>query len=180
MLYLPVGTGGKLLSMAQRRAFHLEVQDDHTVSNENEPMRRWRAGLPPLDPDNYPPDWKRWEDITDAATARGVALQRVRVVTEPLTEYIQFLHAVTDRNQAHGEDIRWLPRHNVDPAEVTVDEWWLLDDDALAWTLFDDSGDFRGFAITRDPVEVARAVGVRDQLWAKAIRHSDYVPETVG
>ncbi|WP_405137104.1 DUF6879 family protein [Nocardia sp. NBC_01388] len=176
MLYLPVGSGATLLGMAERRAFHLEVEDDHSVSNEDEPMRRWRAGLPPLDPDNYPPDWKRWEDLTDAATARGVALQRVRVVSEPLTEYIRFLHAVTDRNQAHGEEIRWMPRHNLDTAEVTVDEWWLLDDAALAWTLFDQQGDFAGFAVTRDPFDVARAMTVRDTLWARAIPHADYIP----
>ncbi|WP_280261259.1 DUF6879 family protein [Nocardia wallacei] len=175
MLYLPVGTANKLLAMAQRRAFHLEVEDEHTVSNENEPMRRWRAGLPPLDPDNYPPDWKRWEDLADVTTARGVALQRVRVITEPMTEYIRFLHAVTDRNQAHGEDIRWMPRHGVDASEITADEWWLLDEAALAWTLFDEQGDFAGFAVTRDSVEVARAVEIRDALWAKAVPHDEYV-----
>ncbi|MCU1643102.1 MAG: hypothetical protein JWN03_3377 [Nocardia sp.] len=176
MLYLPAGSGATLLGMAERRAFHLEVEDDHSVSNEDEPMRRWRAGLPPLDPDNYPPDWKRWEDLTDAATGRGVALQRVRVVSEPLTEYIRFLHAVTDRNQAHGEEIRWMPRQNLDSAEVTADEWWLLDDAALAWTLFDQQGDFAGFAVTRDPFDVTRAMTVRDILWAKAIPHTDYIP----
>lgn len=174
MLYLPVGTASALLGMAKRRAFHLEVEDEHTVTNEDEPMRRWRAGLPPLDPDNYPPDWKRWEDLADATTARGVALQRVRVISEPPTDYIRFLHAVTDRNQAHGEQVRWMPRDTVETSEVTEDEWWLLDEDALAWTLFNQQGDFAGFALTRDPVEIARAVTVRDTLWPKSIPHTEY------
>ncbi|WP_194838556.1 DUF6879 family protein [Nocardia sp. XZ_19_369] len=179
MLYLPPGTTPVLLEMATQRAFHLEVEDDHAVANEDEPMRRWRAGLPPLAPDNYPPDWKRWADLCVATTARGIAMQRVRVVTEPHTDYIRFLHAVTGgHNVAHGEDVRWLPRHHTDPTELTADEWWLLDDNVLAWTLFDPQGDFAGFAVTHDQVEVARAVTIRDTLWSKAIQHDEYTSES--
>ncbi|MGW4090015.1 DUF6879 family protein [Nocardia sp. NPDC004750] len=180
MLFLPNDDPSKLLALANSRAVHLEVADEHAVSDEDEPMRRFLAGLPPVDPDNYPPSWRQWENLVADTTARGVAIQRIRVVTEPLTDYIRFLHAISDRNEHYGEDIRWIPRHTVDPSEYTADEWWLLDDDALAWTLFDAAGDFVGFAVTRDPVEVARAVGVRDRLWAKAIRHSDYAPEKIG
>ncbi|MGX1778576.1 DUF6879 family protein [Nocardia brasiliensis] len=178
MLYLPPGTTADLLAMASRQAFHIEVEDDHTLSNEDEPIRRWRAGLVPLDPDGYPPDWRRWADLCTATTARGVTMQRLRVVTEPHTEYIQFLHAVTaGHNIAHGEDVRWLPRHRTDTSELTADEWWLLDDSILAWTLFDRSGDFSGLAVTRDPIEVGRAVLIRNALWPRAIRHDEY---TVG
>ncbi|WP_406269712.1 hypothetical protein OH799_27195 [Nocardia sp. NBC_00881] len=180
MLFLPNDESSKLLAMANSRAVHLEVADDHAVSDEDEPMRRFLAGQPPVDPDNYPTSWRQWEDLVAETTARGVAVQRIRVVTEPLTDYIRFLHAISGRNEQYGEDIRWLPRHTVDPAEYTTDEWWLLDDDILAWTLFDSAGDFVGFAVTRDPVEVVRAIGVRDRLWVKAVRHSDYVPETIG
>jgi hypothetical protein len=178
MLFLSNDDPSRLLGLTQHRAFHLETADNQDVSDEGEPMRRFLAGLPPVDPDNYPPSWRTWEDLCDTTTARGVALQRVRIVTEPLTDYIRFLHAISDRNQEHGEDIRWIPRHHLDPADYTPDEWWLLDDSTLAWTLFDDSGDFRGFAITRDPIEVNRAVEIRDTLWPRAIPHTQYIPGT--
>ncbi|MGW5454386.1 DUF6879 family protein [Nocardia sp. NPDC003979] len=175
LLFLPRAELASLFEQARYRAFQFEVEDDHVVSDEHEPMRRYQAGLVPLDPDDYPVLWKEWEDLSDATTARGVAMQRVRVVTEPLTDYIRFLHAVTDRNQAHGEDIRWLPRHWCPPEDYTTDEWCLIDDDTLAWTLFD-AEDFVGYGLTHDPVEVARAIAIRDALWAKAVTHTDYVP----
>ncbi|MFI5500935.1 DUF6879 family protein [Nocardia asteroides] len=175
VLFLPRAELAALFGRARYRAFQFEVEDEHVVSDEHEPMRRYLAGLVPLDPDDYPVLWKEWEDLSDATTARGVAMQRVRVVTEPLTDYIRFLHAVTDRNQAHGEEIRWLPRHRLRPDDYTTDEWCLIDDDTLAWTLFDDE-DFVGYGLTRDPIEVGRAVAVRDALWEKAVPHTDYLP----
>ncbi|GAB0102412.1 hypothetical protein JMUB6875_13800 [Nocardia sp. JMUB6875] len=39
-------------------------------------------------------------------------MQRVRVVTEPHTDYIRFAIAITAGNVAAGEDIRWLPREH--------------------------------------------------------------------
>ena len=177
MLFLPRSNLASLFNQAKYRAFQFEVEDDHVVSDEHEPMRRYQAGLVPLDPDDYPLLWKEWEDLSDATTARGVAMQRIRGVTEPLTDYIRFLHAVTDRNQAHGEDIRWLPRHRLRPEDYTAHEWCQIDDDTLAWTLFDEE-DFVGYGLTHDTGEVARAIAVRDALWAKAVRHNDYSPGT--
>ncbi|MFD0364872.1 DUF6879 family protein [Nocardia sp. GCM10030253] len=121
MLYLPVGTAGKLLGMAQRRAFHLEVEDDHALSNEDEPMRRWRAGLPPLDPQNYPPDWKRWEDLTDAATARGVALQRVRATFCRVRGHSR---SRRDRSRCHGPGrvvVQSYPAHRLRARERALE-----------------------------------------------------------
>ncbi|WP_438948653.1 DUF6879 family protein [Streptomyces atratus] len=42
--------------------------------------------------------------------ARGVRVLRARVVSEPVTEYIRFEHAITDANLRAGEEVRWLPR----------------------------------------------------------------------
>jgi hypothetical protein len=40
----------------------------------------------------------------------GVAICRARIVSEPISEYIQFEHGITFANVVAGEDIRWLPR----------------------------------------------------------------------
>src|SRR5215469_10984030 len=55
-------------------------------------------------------DWGEHLDRMRAATARGVRIRRVRVVSEPLSEYIRWEHALTQINIEAGEDIRWLPR----------------------------------------------------------------------
>src|SRR5437764_370956 len=82
----------------KRSAFHLEMQDEYTVSDELEPLRKWRAG----EPDDY--EWIRdWHELIKAATAAGKTVARARVVTEPVTEYVRFEHAMARFNIAAGE-----------------------------------------------------------------------------
>ncbi|GAB2563393.1 DUF6879 family protein [Nocardia heshunensis] len=177
MLHLTASETNDLIRHARHDAFHLEVSDDHSsVSDESEPMRRVLAGLPPFDDGDYPPTWSAWEDLISELTGHGVTMRRVRVVTEPFTDYVRFLHALTGRNQRYGEEIRWLPRHTVDETEYTADEWWLIDDVTVAFTLFGSNGDFSGVAVTIDPVIVARCREVRDKLWGMAIPHDEYAP----
>jgi len=42
-------------------------------------------------------------------TERGVQIRRVRIVSEPVTDYIMFEHATTGSNVAAREDVCWLP-----------------------------------------------------------------------
>jgi hypothetical protein len=55
-------------------------------------------------------DWGDHLDVIRAAVARGVRIRRVRVVSEPLSDYLRWEHACTAVNIEAGEDIRWLPR----------------------------------------------------------------------
>lgn len=177
VLYLTVDQTNNLIRRAHRDAFHLEVSDDHSqVSDEAGPMRRVLAGLAPFEDDAYPPSWEAWEQLTSEVTGRGVPMRRVRIVSEPLTDYVRFLHSLTDRNLRCGEDIRWLPRQQTDPSEYTSDEWWLIDSATVAFTIFTPAGDFAGSAVTSDPVIVARCATVRQGLWGKAIPHQNYAP----
>lgn len=177
MRYLTVEETNELLRHARHDAFHLEVSDDHSqVADETEPMRRVLDGLPPFEADDYPETWREWESLVSTVTGREVTMRRVRVVTEPLTDYIRFLHALTARNQQFGEDIRWLPRDRVDESEYTSDEWWLIDDVTVAFTLFSPRGDFVGTAVTADPVIATRCRAVRDKLWGMSIPHHSFTP----
>lgn len=177
MRYLTSEETNILLGEAKTDAFHLEVSDDHAqVSDESEPMRRVLAGLPLFDDGVYPPSWQAWDDLVTSITGKGVTIRRVRIITEPLTDYVRFLHTTTDRNVALGEDIRWLPRQQINSGDYTTDEWWLIDDQKVAFTIFGTDGDFAGAAVTTDPKIVERCVSVRDTVWNKAIPHDEYVP----
>ncbi len=114
-------------------------------------------------------------------TGHGKAVQRVRVVTEPHTDYTRFAIAVTAGNVAAGEDIRWLPRGHA-PEALPDDDWWLFDDRLVAWTVFERDGTaLLGWAASTDEVLTRHYARIRDQLWARAIPHDDYVdPESGG
>jgi len=106
-------------------------------------------------------------------------VRRVRVVTEPLSQYIRWEHAVTRLNQEAGEDIRWLPRHLV-PQDIQfpVDgrDFWLFDDQVVTVGHFDENGRVLGSELVTDPAAVAACASVRDALWPLAIPHRAYQP----
>ena len=153
------------------RSFHLETQDGYAVDDEADALTTFiETGEIEADP-----SWSAWDEMVKAITGSGRLIQRVRVVTEPHTDYTRFLHATTQANVAVGEDIRWLPRHAINPSELTADDWWSLDDDAIAFTAFEQSGNLGGLAMTTDPVIVRYCLAVRDRVWGLAIPHADYL-----
>jgi len=113
--------------------------------------------------------------LVQETTAAGRQIRRARVVTVPHGDYTRWGLAVAEHNLAAGEDIRWLPRHLIDPASLTTDDFWLFDDGHVVFTTFEPDGRFAGGASTTDPVIAAHCRSVRDQVWRAAIPHSRYI-----
>lgn len=153
-----------------RRAFHLEVRDDYTgVPGEAEALQRFLAGES-LDPAFT----AQWYDLMRDVRRTGAVVQRVRVISEPRTDYIRFAMATTPGSLAVGEDIRWLPRARA-PVELPDDDWWLFDDDLIAWTVFEQDGTaLPGWVASTDRTLAAHYARLRDRLWNKAVRYADY------
>ncbi|MFD4456828.1 DUF6879 family protein [Nocardia sp. NPDC058480] len=167
------GIFAPLFRAARHRAFHLEVQDTYGVADEVEALRRWAAGEP-YETEEQPESWKAWDDLMVETAGRGIALERLRVVTVPHSDYTRWLLSETETRLEVGEAVRWLPRHLTDPAEVPGDDYWLFDDDTVAFTTFAATGEFMGLSITTDPAIVGRCVQVRVPLWQKGIDHTQY------
>ncbi|UGT44204.1 hypothetical protein LTV02_12775 [Nocardia yamanashiensis] len=75
----------QLIGASEREAFHLELKDSYDSPGENEAFRNWLEGGPG---DDY--GWfQGWLGTVRDLTARGAAMRRVRVVTEPHTDYIR-------------------------------------------------------------------------------------------
>ncbi|MBO0884785.1 MAG: hypothetical protein J2P17_31530, partial [Mycobacterium sp.] len=136
----------ELLQDARKSAFHLEVKDTYAVPEESEPLRRFLAGEPE---DGY--DDAGWLDMVRDLTARGIHMSRLRIVTFPHSDYQRWLLSITERSVNAGEDIRYLDRANVDPADVPHDDYWLFDDEIVGFNLVDSDGVPVGPGITSDP-----------------------------
>jgi hypothetical protein len=163
----------ELFATFERDAFHLELRDAYHVGNEDGPFSRWLSGQP----DDGA--WHRpWLSRVRGATASGKTVRRVRVVTEPITDYIRWEHALTSANQEAGEDIRWLPRRLTLDIEWPVDgnDWWLFDGRLLAVGHLRQDGSVLGSELIIDPQLVAACAQLRDRLWALAIPHDLYRP----
>lgn len=151
-------------------AFHLEVQDSYRTPDEAGPFERFLAHQE----DDFA--WHQpWLNLVRKVTASGRSIRRARVVTVPHVDYTRWGLTVAPHNIAAGEDIRWLPRHLIDPDSVSADDYWLFDDDLVVFTVFEPSGRFAGGAATSDPKIVAYSLEVRDRVWAAAISHNEYI-----
>lgn len=169
MLLVPDEGFPDLLRTCKREAFHLEVLDSYAEPNEHEPFRRFLAD----EPDDFA--WfQPWTELVQETTSRGVAVTRVRIVTEPHTDYTRFALAVAALNVRAGEDIRYLPRHHA--GEVPSDDYWLLDDETVVFSAFGESGGWSG-AATTDPHIAAYCRGLRARFWPLATPFPEYVTQ---
>ncbi|GAA0479728.1 DUF6879 family protein [Streptomyces sp. NPDC046215] len=164
----------KLFESFERDAFHLELRDDYGSPVEDTPYARWQRG----EPDRYA--WlDPWMTLMKRVTGQGKTVRRVRVISEPHSQYVRWEHSLTRLNIEAGEDIRWLPRHQVPGSlifPVSGNDWWLYDDRLLAIGHFSEDGRVLGSELIDDPATVAECVKVRDTLWSAAIPHSEYKP----
>jgi len=76
-----------LLMGAQRTAVHMEMRDVYGVGDEVEEIDRFtRTGEIDLDP--AASFWPEWLGIVRETMSRGVVMRRARIVSEPVTDYI--------------------------------------------------------------------------------------------
>ncbi len=99
-------------------------------------------------------------------------MSRIRVVTVPHTDYQRWSLVVASRNVEAGVDIRYLPRHLA--GEVPTDDWWLIDNERVAFNLVDRQLKSAGVALTTDPRIVEYCQGVRQRLWKLATPYAEY------
>ncbi|MFE3118797.1 DUF6879 family protein [Streptomyces niveus] len=153
-------------------AFHLELRDDYGSPVEDTPYARWQRG----EPDDFA--WLApWTALMKRVIGSGRSVRRVRVVSEPHSEYVRWEHSLTHLNLEAGEDIRWLPRHRLPQGSafpVAGNDWWLFDDRLLAVGHFDADGRVLGSELIEEPETVAECIRVRDRLWTTAVPHVEY------
>ncbi|WP_067803529.1 DUF6879 family protein [Nocardia beijingensis] len=159
----------ELLRECRSEAFHLEVLDTYGVPDEDEAFRAFVNG----EPYDYRAWFHDWYTFVEDLMADGVSVSRVRVVTVPHSDYQRWSLVIAALNVEAGEDIRYLPRHLA--GEVPSDDYWLLDNKAVAFNLSDKDGRGTGSsAVTTDPVIVGQCLRIKEQLWGMSTPYPEY------
>ena len=119
-----------------------EQQFGYAVGAEDLLYAAFCAGTPRPATDS--PWLVRWYANVRALTARGVRVERVRVVDEPPTQYQKFVQWNDRWNRAAGEQIVTLPRPALNilgeaPFGPRAD-WWMIDNARLVIMHMDDAG----------------------------------------
>jgi hypothetical protein len=130
---------GALLQNFRRSAFRLETLEHYTVPQEAEWFATWRrtGRLPELTPESD--SWLRM--VRDHIRA-GRVMQRVRVVSTPLTDYERFELALFPPSLDAGEDIRVISRSVFRSILRVSQDFWLFDSETAVMLRYDPAGRF--------------------------------------
>ncbi|MGO9822467.1 MAG: DUF6879 family protein [Solirubrobacteraceae bacterium] len=96
-----------LFERPERSAFRVEARDRYDVDHEGEEFAAFLEGKNsrPRAADSDP-----WLALVGAGRARRRVIERVRIVSEPLTDYTRFEFAAQRDNVDAGEKVRVVPR----------------------------------------------------------------------
>jgi hypothetical protein len=161
-----------LFDWSTTRAFRLETLDQYAAGYEEEAIRRFLAGKP-LDPGFIAP----WLERVAAATGAGRQMQRVHVVTEPLSDYLRYEMDGYRLTVAAGEDVLILPRSVARELELPGEDFWLFDDGPVARMRYDRHGNFLGAELFEEPDVMPRYCRWRDIALNAATPYARYVVE---
>lgn len=124
---------GELFAKVEKSWFRLETLQHYDASGEQEQFDAFQAGEAVMPHDPADDEWSAM--VTDHVRA-GRNLQRVHVVVEPLTPYVQYEIAWGYAPAlAAGEDIRVISCHQGGwPVDLPRQDFWLLDDELWLMT----------------------------------------------
>lgn len=157
------------IAAAQFGAVHLELRDAYEPSD---PSFVAFCGGPAFDRTKRD---REWHALIRPAVERGVVVRRARVVSEPVTDFIRYEHAVTPQmNLAAGEVVRWLARRQASDLALPGNDFWLFDDRLVRFSFFSGVGDYLGEEWTSDPQVIKLCQGAFEAVWERATPHADY------
>jgi hypothetical protein len=162
-----------LFHQVERSARRLETRDRYDMPSEHDLMNRWRAGAVTV---AEGADWySDWTELVQSAVAVGKRFERVRVIPEPLTDYLRFELWLGQFNTGAGEDLRYLPRDQANGLDLPAHDFWLLDGEGLALLYFTADDRLLGAQLVTDPVVVARHASWLDRAHEAATPYRDYL-----
>lgn len=163
---------GRLLDGFEHTAYRLELLPAYDEASEAEALASFLAGQ---EPDIYPGRRSWLERVRDAKGA-GKVMQRVHVVSEPLSDYLRFeIGWAYGQSQAAGEDVRILPSGEAPTALTGTADYWLFDSRAMVRMEYDGRGRLDRLYRADDPAEIVAACYARDAALHYAVPYDAYV-----
>jgi len=146
------------------------ARDRYAAADETEHVEAFLAGRPADD------SWMEdWMGMVLRRTLEGQRIERVRVVTEPWSDYTRFGLNLSRLNTAAGEDIRYLTRDRARELALPTYDYWLLDSHKMCILRFDDHDVLLGADIVHDPAVVLKHAAYRDIARRFALPRAQYL-----
>lgn len=157
-----------LFRSARHSAWHFEGRDAYALDVD---YTEWLSGNH-FDPAER---WPWWIELVSESVARGVEVHRARLVSEPVSTYIRYEHALTSgHNIKAGELVRWLPRRRASALLVPGNDCWVFDRSSVLFNHFNGDGEMTGEELVTAPDVVRACVTAFEAIWDRAIPHAEY------
>lgn len=163
-----------LIKAAKYSVVHLEQRDEYTPEPD---FLEWRDNGKTASPQAMRASMRGWMEFVAEIVGRGVRMRRARIVSEPLSDYIQWERALTDYNVEAGEDVRWLSRRDGYDLLTPTADFYIIDSRLVAFNFNGgDGSSLREYEYVSDPARVGPVVAAFEQVWNRAVPHADYEP----
>jgi len=152
---------------------HLETRDTYGTEVELPHMAKWQRG----EPDDYA--WLGWWlKMLRGHRAAGRTCRRVRIVSEPLSDYQRWTINHVELFIDAGEDIRYVPRHRLATIPLPGSgDFYVFDDELVLFLHYAGNGTNASFEITDDSQTVRTCRDAFETVWGLAPSFSEYRPE---
>ncbi|MFG2525928.1 DUF6879 family protein [Streptomyces sp. NPDC048527] len=163
-----------LFRQVRRCALHLEMRDGYMRSDPH--FLEWQRDPGSVLADAGPAG-RPWLSLMKETTGRGVDVRRLRVVSEPASDYIRFEHHVTAGNVSAGEQVRWLPRRQASRLLLPGNDLWLFDDELVLFLHFTGEGELSPHGDEErvaDPTVIARCRAAFEDAWDLGVPHDQH------
>jgi Family of unknown function (DUF6879) len=162
-----------LFERFERSAFRIEARDHYDVENERDEFAAFLEGEPlaarsgESDP---------WLSLSAAHRAAGRLIERVRIVSQPLTDYTRYEFTAYRENIAAGEKVRVVPRATLTAADQSWanEDFWIFDDELVVLVSYDDDGRLLGVQEAEDS---RRFLDAKQRALSIAIDFKDFVTD---
>ena len=163
----------RLFTDFARTARRLESRDRYAVDRERPYLERWLAGA--QDDPEHVRSRRPWLDTVRANVAAGRTYERVRVVSEPLSDYVRFALRGTAQTVESGEDIRYLDRDRANGLDLPDHDFWLFDEQILVVLAFSADDRPLGGMLVRDEPVVAQHRAWLDVAMANGTPYAEFL-----
>jgi hypothetical protein len=160
-----------LFTSFQHTAFRLETLQRYNDPGEAEALQRFLDGEPVIQTDES----GSYGRLVRDARASGKVMQRVHVVTEPLSDYLRFELAVYAGSVDAGEDIRILPVTPGVDLDLPGHDYWLFDSRTLVILRYNTDDQLTTAEVIGDPGSIVRHAYWRDVALTTAIPYATYL-----
>lgn len=167
----------ELISAEQRSALiwsghpllKLELRDRYAFDDEL--FDAWRRG----DKGAVTRSVEAWTEKVASELAAGHRIRRVRVVSEPLSEYQRMAVEISGPPVDAGEDLRWLPRRLVSSLPLPGNDCFVLDDFVI-FNVLGGNDENAEIQLHREPDVVKFCREAFEAAWELATPHREFVP----